>query len=173
MAMDKADFVREYFSQMESQVQFGDTKASLLVAGNAILLATTGGVVRIVSGCGADSFPIDCVKPSIKLTLATGAAVLLIISLACALWAARPSSKHQKPQGREFFLLSYVGNLTRPEFLEWYRPMSSDDLLSEALVAIHGKAKYAKEKFDWLRRAVYATLLSLLFLLAALMSAVA
>jgi hypothetical protein len=58
MTPDKAEFARDFFSQIESQVQFGDTKASLLIAGDAILLATTSGLVRMVSGCPADNSPL-------------------------------------------------------------------------------------------------------------------
>jgi hypothetical protein len=172
MGVEKVELARDFFNQVESQVQFGDNKASLLVAGDAILLAVSGGFIKMVSGCEAAEFPVGCVVPSIELALATSAALLLIISLACALWAARPAIKHGDPP-REFFLLSHVGAKKEPqEFLEWYRSISDEDLLSEALVTIHGKARYATGKFRWLKHAVHATLASLLVLLLALVTAV-
>lgn len=46
----KADLLLALFAQIESQVQFGDSKASFLVAGNAILLAVDGGLFQLISG---------------------------------------------------------------------------------------------------------------------------
>ena len=37
MGDTKSDWIASFFDQIESQVQFGDTKASLLVAGDSIL----------------------------------------------------------------------------------------------------------------------------------------
>ena len=91
MNQAKADLAREFFSQIESQVQFGDNKASLLIAGDAILLAIVGGLVRMVSGCGAGMLSVACVVVSPQLALAVTAAFLLVVSLACALWAATPA----------------------------------------------------------------------------------
>ena len=45
MSDDKAAFLRDVFNQVESQVQFGDSMASLLVAGDAILLGVSGGLI--------------------------------------------------------------------------------------------------------------------------------
>jgi hypothetical protein len=162
------EFARDFFSQIESQVQFGDTKASLLIAGDAILLATTSGLVRMVSGCPADKFSMDCVQPSLTLGLATAAALLLILSLACALWAARPSGKHWDRTEEEFFLL---GQIAKADFAERYQAITEAKLLSEVLLAIRNKAKFALKKFCWLRRAIDATLLSLVLMLATLLLA--
>ena len=46
MGDDKTEFLLGLLEQIESQVQFGDNKASLLVAGDAILLAACGGLIK-------------------------------------------------------------------------------------------------------------------------------
>jgi hypothetical protein len=53
---NKAEFLRALFEQIESQVQFGDNKAALLIAGNVILLAINGAVVKMGSGCQKANF---------------------------------------------------------------------------------------------------------------------
>jgi hypothetical protein len=103
------------------------------------------------------------------LALATAAAFLLILSLACALWAARPSGKHWDPTNEEFFLLRQIATVG---FAERYQAITETKLLSEVLGAIHNKAQFALKKFCWLRRAVDATLLSLVLMLATLLLAV-
>jgi hypothetical protein len=165
----KGDLMRDYFAQIESQVQFGDHKASLLLAANSILLAVSGALIKAVATCTLHDIRRDWV--TVDLILAVAAAFLLVISLACALWAARPSGRHWAPH-REFFLLSYVAGMQRSDFVDWYRELSSDELETEALKTIHGKAAFALKKFLWLRRAVHATLISLLCMVVALMVAV-
>src|SRR5687767_5238119 len=97
--------------------------------------------------------------PSVPLGLAAIAAVLLVVSLTCALLAARPARIHDQPPP-EFFLLSHIARTDRHAFVKAYKDASFDDLVDAALESIHGKAKYATAKFRWLRRAVNATLLS-------------
>ena|SRR5215510_9337905 len=161
---NKAEFLRAFFDQIETQVQFGDNKASLLVAGDAILLAINGGLLKMVSGCQKDEFTVACMEPSGMLALATTAALLLIASLACALWAARPARIHDNPPS-EFFLLSHVARVGVDKFVQSYRAASFDDLADAALLAIQQKAAYATQKFRWLKYAVHGTLLSLVFLM--------
>jgi hypothetical protein len=160
---EKEEFARDFFNQIESQIQFGDNKASLLIAGDALLLAISGEVIKIVSGCVPKELAVDCARPSGELTLAMLASLLLIASIACAFLAARPAAKHQSPP-REFFLFSYLASISKEEFIDWYGTSSAAELLSQELVAIHGKAAYAARKFHWLRRAINASLLSLMCL---------
>jgi hypothetical protein len=162
-----AGFLRGFFEQIETQVQFGDSKASLLIAGDAILLAVTGGLIEMVSGCPGNGFTVSCIVLSIPLGVAAAAAALLVISLACALVAARPARLHAKPPA-QLFLLSYVASLKHDKFLEAYRNANAslDALADEALTSIHSKAVFATHKFWWLKRAVDATLLSLGFMVA-------
>jgi len=168
----KTEFLRTHFEQIESQVQFGDHKASLLVAGDAILLAICGRLISMVSGCPKDDFTVSCMVPSPSLGFATIAAAFLIWSLSCALLAARPSRVHLKPPP-EFFLLSHIARMERQEFIEAYKDVSDSDLFEAALVAIHKKADFATQKFRLLRQAVHATLLSLGFIVLTLLAAVA
>ena len=168
----KTEFLRSHFEQIESQVQFGDHKASLLVAGDAILLATCGGLIRMVSGCPKDDFTVSCMAPSASLGLATSAAFFLLLSLFCALMAARPNKVHRRPP-TDLFLLSHVARMQRQTFIKNYEDASYSDLVKEALATIHGKAVYADKKFRWLRWAVRATLLSLGFLVLTLLVAIA
>ena len=126
----------------------------------------------MVSGCQEDVFTVSCMVPSISLVLAAVAAALLICSLSCALLAAHPSKIHNDPPP-EFFLLSHIARTKRQAFIKAYEEASYSDLVEEALIAIHGKARYANRKFRWLMRAVQTTLLSLGFIVLTLLVAVA
>jgi hypothetical protein len=171
MTDGKVDLVRDFFNQIESQIQFGDNKASLLIAGDALLLAISGGFVKLLASPGDAATGTEFLNSSIMLPLATTTAVLLIISLTCALVAARPAKTHRSP-GRRFFHLSSLARISRDDFIAWYHSSSAEDLLTEALTTIHAKAEYAAGKFRWLNYAVHATILSLIVLLIALLSGV-
>ena len=171
MTITKPDFIDSLFEQIESQVQYGDSKASLLVAGDAILLAVSGSLIKMVSGCQGDEFTVSCTVPSVSLGLATCAAALLTLSLVLALRAARPAKIHNQPPS-ELFLLSHIARLDRDEFIRKYNEASPDYLIEAALSAIHGKAVYATKKFRLLKHAVNSTMLSLGFMVATLIVAV-
>jgi Family of unknown function (DUF5706) len=171
MANAKPEFLDSLFEQIESQVQFGDSKASLLVAGDAILLAVSGGLIKMVSGCQGDDFTVSCMVPSASLGLATFAAVLLSFSLVCSLLAARPARIHDQPLP-ELFLVSHIARIDVETFAKQYTAASSDDLVQEALKAIHGKARYADKKFRLLKHAVDSTLMSIVFTIATVVLAV-
>ena len=168
---DKTELLRSWFDQIESQVQFGDNKAALLVAGDALLLGACVELIKAASGCPPKEIAAACVVPSIPFGLAATAAGLLLVSLACALFAARPARIHAQPPP-EFFLLSYVASIDGPAFAQRFKDASFDRLVDEALTAIHGKAAYATVKFLWLRRAVNATLLSVGFMVAAVIAGI-
>jgi hypothetical protein len=171
MANTKPEFLDTVFEQIESQVQFGDSKASLLVAGDAILLAVSGGLIKMVSGCHGDNFTVGCLVPSVNLGLATTAAALLTLSLVCALLAARPARIHDQPPP-ELFLFSNIARMGRDAFARKYIDASPADLVQEALSSIYGKAVYATRKFRLLKRAIDATLLGLGFMVATLLVAI-
>jgi hypothetical protein len=171
MATTKPELLDTFFQQIESQVQFGDSKASLLVAGDAILLAVSGSLIKMVSGCHGDEFTVSCIVPSVSLGLATAAAALLTVSLVFALLAARPAKIHDQPPP-DLFLLSHIARTDCDAFAKMYIEASPDDLIQAALRVIHGKAVYANQKFRLLKRAIYATLLSLGFMVATLVVAV-
>lgn len=171
MPNTKPEFLNDLFQQIESQVQFGDTKASLLLAGDAILLALSGSLVKMVSGCPGDAFTVSCIVPSVSLGFAVAAAALLTFSLMCALLAARPAKIHDQPPA-ELFLLSHIASLDRESFAQQFAEASPENLIQAALNSIHGKAVYATRKFRHLKRAIDATLLSLGFMAAALIAAV-
>jgi hypothetical protein len=77
----KTEFLHSHFEMIENRVQFGDHKASLLIAGDAILLAICGGLIKTVSGCPRGNLRVSCMSPSLSLALATIAAVSLIYGL--------------------------------------------------------------------------------------------
>ncbi len=167
----KPEFIDLFFEQIEYQVQFGDTKASLLVAGDAILLASSGSLVKMVSGCPGDEFTVSCMIPSVSLVLATVASALLMLSLTLALLAARPAKIHDKPRD-ELFLLSRIAITDRHKFVRRYLNTSPQLLAKEALRTIHGKAKFATRKFRLLKLATNTTLTSLGFMVATVVWAV-
>ena len=167
MGDTKSDWIASFFDQIESQVQFGDTKASLLVAGDSILLIVSGGLIEFVSGCKGNDFALSCMVPSVSLGLAVFAAACLVVALACSLWAARPASKHDDPS-RELFLFSYIARIEFEEFARQFTDADEESLIQEALMTIHGKAHLARHKFRFLKYAVYATLASLGLMVASL-----
>ena len=171
MATTTPEFLDSFFQQIESQVQFGDSKASLLVAGDAVLLAINGGLIGMASGCPGGEFSVSCVKLSLGVGLATLSAVCLALALVFALLAARPSTVHRNPPA-ELLLLSHVARLDREAFVEAYTGASSDELIRAALYSIHGKARYAARKFRLLRKAVDLTLLSIGLMFATVLVAV-
>ena len=104
----KAQFLHSFFEQAQRHVEFGDSKASLLVAGDAILLAITGGLIKMVSGCRGPDLAVSCMVPSVTLGLSAIAAALLVLSLACALVAARPAKIHAHPPPELFLLVTLL-----------------------------------------------------------------
>lgn len=166
----KKPFLLTYFNQIEAQIVFGDSKASLLIAGDSILLAIAGSLVNTVSSCQGKAFSVSCLVFSPSLMLAVMSMASLVIALAHALRAARPASIHVRPRP-EFFLISYVAQVPRDEFVGSFNKATLGDLEQWALETIHGKATYATGKFRLLRRAVDATLISLGLLVCAALSA--
>ena len=170
MGPTKADLLRDYSQQIESQVQFGDNKATLLITGNGILLAISGGLARTVSGCPEKELAAECVALTPQLGLAIGAGLLIVFSLTCALFAARPAAIHKNPLP-ELFLFSYVGGLDKERYLELVGAATDEKLATDALCAIWGKAHYARKKFRWLRYAIHASLASLFLLVGSVLAA--
>jgi hypothetical protein len=166
MAKALPELLESFFNQIESQIQFGDSKASLLIAGDAILLAVAGGLVKMVSGCPGD-LTVSCVVLSWSLGLAVTAAALLTLSLLMALLAARPASIHSHPPAN-LFLLSYIARMDRDTFVKEFKEASTENLTQEALTTIYRKAGFAARKFRLLKQAVDATLTSLGFMVASL-----
>jgi hypothetical protein len=171
----KIEFLRSHFDMVESQVQFGDQKASLLIAGDAILLAICGHIIGIVSACPKDALRVSCMVPSSSFSLAMIAIVLLIFSMFCALLASLPSlvfvRKAKEPY--RHFLLPHIAREKKPDaFIMEFERASDAVLVKEALIAIHGKARFATRKFRLLIYAVAATILSLVFLAVTLLVAV-
>lgn len=167
MPTTKPEFLENFFELIESQVQFGDIKSSLLVAGDAILLAVSGGIIKMVSGCPKDVFTVSCMVPSLSLGFATTAAALLLASLVISLRAALPAKIHDQPPPN-IFLLSHIAKIDSEKFVEWYSTSSKEELIKEALNSIHGKAKYASKKFRYLKIAIKITILSIGFMFASL-----
>jgi hypothetical protein len=169
----KIEFLRSHFDMVESQVQFGDQKASLLIAGDAILLAVCGGLIGMVSGCPKDGLRVSCMDPSFSLGLATIAAALLICSMLCALIAALPSLVFVGKAPDEHFLLPHIASSKESgKFIDEFEAASDSQLVKEALIAIHGKARFATRNFRLLICAVAATFLSLAFIVVTLLVAV-
>jgi hypothetical protein len=159
-------FLLAYFNQIEGQVVFGDTKASLLIAGDAILLAIIGNFLKTVSGCSGDTLSMGCVEFSIPLQLVLISAIFMLAAMVYALVAASPASffTSTEPREKEFFRIRDVASLKAAEFVDMFRGANAEDLERWALEAIYGKARHATRKFRLLWVAFHATLVSLAFL---------
>jgi hypothetical protein len=57
MANTKPEYVDTVFGQIESQVRLGDSAASVHLAGDAILLAVSGGLIKMMSGYPKNTSP--------------------------------------------------------------------------------------------------------------------
>ena len=127
----------------------------------------------MVSGCPKDGLRVSCMDPSFSLGSATIAAALLICSMLCALLAALPSLVHVRKAPHGFFLLPHIARRKgSEEFIKEFETASDSHLVKEALITIHGKARYATRKFRLLICAIAATFLSLAFIVVTLLVAV-
>ena len=151
------DGISDHFQLIESQVQFGDSKASLLVAGNAILLAICGSFIKLLSGCNSSNFSFDCLEPTASLLLVSISGFCILASVTFALFAALPGKIHLQPP-EQLYLLSYIATLKSDEFISKYMSTSHDEFYIQALKAIHGKSVFATRKFKLLRFSIYSTL---------------
>ena len=158
-----------YSDQLESQVQFGDTKASLLIAGDAILLGIGGGLINLVLHETGQRLALNQAS-SVLVIGAFATSALLVLALALALWAARPARIHDERKEANLFLFSHIARLTPEAFAAGYNASSVAALIEQTLANIHGKACYAAAKFRRLKWAINATLLSLAVLSLTLLS---
>jgi hypothetical protein len=80
--------------------------------------------------------------------LAIISAMLILVALAHALWAAKPARFYGSQElPKEFFLISYVASIKSSEFVDIFRGGTLEDLETWMLEAIHGKARHAHKKF--------------------------
>ena len=114
----RTQHMRYLASLVEDQVKFADTKASLLVAGNALLLNLCISLITHALDCSTKSAPSSC--GNVHATTAFGilAALLLLCSVALALFAVRPNNKLHKHPPAEMFLFSWIADQSADAYIE-------------------------------------------------------
>lgn len=157
---ERMGHLRYLVTLVEEQVRFGDTKGSLLLAGDALLLSVATAVMTTALSCEASALPPRCSGSLLQLVLSGLAALLLLVSLTLALVAARPNRIHLNPK-KEMFLFSWIGKESEQDFVNAWRGSTNDALETDLLRGVHGKSCYARRKFARLRSAITATLAAL------------
>ena len=147
-------------NHVESQVQFGDTKASLLFTADSILLAALG---FFVSDGGAASD--DLTAPTRGALVV--AAAMLVVGLLLALWVVLPSHAFKPwvanraafPRPNPFFFV-WIARTSEKETEDAIVNADPASLKIDAAHSIRGKSEVADFKFRMLWLAVAATMVS-------------
>jgi hypothetical protein len=170
--MPTTDNVRDaslwYLSNLvEDQVRFGDTKASLLIAGDALLLTICGAMIKTGLDCRLNG-QLRCPSAAGEVVVPAIAAAFLLASVAIALLAVMPNVVHKDPP-KELFLFSWIGKEEKAQpFLDAWENATDGDMNRDLLRGIYGKSRYGRRKFRNLRWAIQATLASVGFIAIAL-----
>ena len=150
----------ELFNHIEGQVEFGDTKAALLVAADAILI---GAYLSVVG-----EFGLTQRISRISVAIIILASLIIMIAYSLSLWTIIPNPKHGKINS--LLLYSYIATFDNPEdFVREFLDVEEDELRNEILRDVYGKSKWAHRKFTLLRWAVLLTGTSVVLVIIALL----
>ena len=153
------------FTHIESQIALGESRASVLLAADALLAAAYATLLKSQGAIG--------LSPVAASPIFLAAAAALAASLLLALLAISPalaSTRFFKP-GEDLTFFSSIATLERSRFEERFRAASADKLESHLLGSIWGKSRKAKDKFTMLFCATIATGLSVVLFLIGVASA--
>lgn len=142
---------------VESQVVFGDTKAALIVAADAILI--TGYIAGIKEfGLTGMLYPgtVKCLIASL---------VLLIAGLILALIAVMPNRRHWRKRASNgmdsLLLFSKIARYDSfTEYAEAFSKLDEESLSNEILSQVYGKSRWALHKYKVIWWSVLLTIMS-------------
>ena len=151
----------QLFSHIESQIALGESRASVLLAANALLAAAYATLLNSQLGPGLE----QTVAGSPVLM---AAATALAFSLLLALLAISPALVSTKLMRSDLNLMFFgsIAGLAKADFHERFRGATLDELESHLLDSIWGKSRKAREKFTLLVCATIATAVSVVLFLA-------
>jgi hypothetical protein len=149
---DALDLAVVNYGHIEQQATLAATKASLLVAAQALLGATYVGVAK--------DFGIFFYYKGSLLGLAFGAAgAFILISFILSLYAIFPKSKADNDADLLFFA-SIKDNFTSSEdYVKAYFGATRAELDRQLLENIHGKACWLRRNFGLIRASILMTFL--------------
>lgn len=140
---------------VESQVVFGDTKAALIVAADAILI--TGYVTGIKEFGLAGMLS----RPTIVALIVS--LIILVAGLVFALVAVLPSRLHWRPteQMNSLLLFSKIARYESPEkYATDFNRLNEESLSDHILSQVYGKSRWALFKYKIIWWSVLFTIIS-------------
>jgi hypothetical protein len=155
------EWLRWLMDHIEGQVAFGDTKASLLLAADAILLAALGSLIT------ADHPGFASLSGVTKVLLGLSF-LALIIALILGLhtilpnWANLRAPRDSRTESL-YVDFSRIARQRPESFMSAVRQANKIELDDDIAIVINGKARWAKRKFILLYFAVIATQLAVAF----------
>ena len=154
----KHELAVELFNHIETQLALGESRASVLLAANALLAAAYATVVKDQGLIAA--------AHGVWASILGVAAIALALSLVLSLWAIFPATHatwFKKPDSEDLFFFAYIATLESSEYTSRYKKAKKDEIDESILKSIHGKSIKAREKFTVLFCAAISTVLSLAF----------
>ena len=141
---------------VESQVVFGDTKAALIVAADAILI--TGYIA------GIKEFGLAGMLSPSTIWWLTASLFILVAGLVLALVAVMPSFRHWRAGAgmNSVLLFSKIARYKNAEdYAAEFNGLDEEALSNQILSQIYGKSKWALLKYKIIWCSVLLTILSL------------
>lgn len=152
----KQEIRRALLEHVEAQVVFGDTKAALIVAADAILI--TGYVA------GIKEFGLAGIFSHSTIWWLTASLFILVGGLVLALVAVMPNIRHWRPPANvtNILLFSRIARYKTPEdYAEEFNGLNDEALSNAILFQVYGKSKWALFKYKLIWLSVALTIISL------------
>ena len=152
----KYDIKAALLEHVEAQVVFGDTKAALIVAADAILI--TGYIA------GIKEFGLAGMLSPATIWWLTASLFILVAGLVLALVAVMPSFRHwrAKPDMNSVLLFSNIARYkTAEKYAAEFNGLDEESLSNQILFQVYGKSKWALLKYKIIGCSVLLTIISL------------
>jgi pycsar effector protein len=140
---------------VEAQVVFGDTKAALIVAADAILI--TGYVA------GIKEFGMTGMLSQFTIVLLIVCLIILVAGLILALIAVMPNRRHwrETPGMQSLLLFSKIAQYENSQaYAADFGRLNDESLSNEILSQVYGKSRWALSKYKTIWWSVLLTIIS-------------
>lgn len=149
------EWLLSFMDHVEGQVAFGDTKASLLLTADSILLAAMSAVVT-------GEHPLIDRLSAMSRTLLALAFLALVLGFLFALDTIIPNRRNLWPTKKEELTplpvsFGWIAGQKRDAYVEYALSTKARDLNVSLARVIHGKSVWARRKFQRLYFATVAT----------------
>jgi disulfide bond formation protein DsbB len=157
MSGHNKDIRAALLEHVEAQVIFGDTKAALIVAADAILI--TGYVA------GIKEFGLAGMLSHSTILLLIVSLIILVAGLILALIAVMPNRRHWRAGAGmrmdSLLLFSKIAQYESPqEYAADFSRLNEESLSNEILFQVYGKSKWALFKYKIIWWSVLLTIIS-------------